>query len=282
MGRTKNKGAKRSRPGAGAKRATCPVLGDGRQCKAMNRIWIVTRPNAVSQSYATCICGRRFYLSKNAIPEGALEALKDNCHERAIAHGEISSILSSLWPEGQHSVFAKVGVVPVGTKVLHKETRFIGADAGELVSVLGSRLLSTMEGADGIGLAANQVGAPVRMLAHNLLHAAPPLLFNPVLLSSSGEWVHVEGCLSLQVPGVRARVRRPRVVTLAADLPDGNSVILTADELLSRVLQHELDHLEGIEYVQRLVGEDRDRVYRTMASAGVAIKWLPFRPYLGL
>lgn len=280
MGTPKNKRVKRIRPSAGAKRVPCTARGDGRPCKAINRIWIVARPNVVLQAYATCTCGSRFSLSKSAVPESALKALSNNYYEQAVTRDEISWIVSSLWPEGQLSVFAKVGVVPVGTKVLHKETRFIGADSVELVSVLGSRLLRTMEGAGGIGLAANQVGAPVRMLAHNLPRAAPPLLFNPILLSSSGEWDYVEGCLSLQVRGVRARVRRPKVITLRADLPDGGAMILTADELLSRVLQHELDHLDGIEYVQRLVGEDRDRVYRTMASAGIAIRWLPLRPYL--
>ena len=189
-------------------------------------------------------------------------------------------MLASLWPEDETSGFAKVGVVPVGIEVLHRETRFIGQDAAEFVSVLGHRLLRTMEQAQGIGLAANQVGAPARMLVHNLRRAAPPLLFNPVLLSSSGEWDYEEGCLSLQVQGVRATVRRPKVITLTADLPDGSAVILVADELLSRILQHELDHLEGIEYVQRLAGEARDHVYRIMVKAGVAIEWLPSRPYL--
>jgi peptide deformylase len=184
-----------------------------------------------------------------------------------------------LWPEDKTSDIAKVGVVPVGIEVLHQPTRFLGNDAAELGPELGERLLRTMEQANGIGLAANQVGASVRMLAHNLPRAAPGLLLNPVLLEASGQWDYAEGCLSLQVPEVRSVVRRPKVVTVVADLLDGTSIVLRADELLSRVLQHELDHLEGIEYVQRLTGQLRDRVYDVMVGAGVAVKCLPFRPY---
>src|SRR5262249_39746382 len=146
---------------------------------------------------------------------------------------ELARIIDSVWPEDRVSRFAKIGVVPVGVKVLHQATRFVAEDAEELISALEQRLLRTMAAAEGIGLAANQVGASVRMLAHNLPDAAPPVLLNPILLHSWDKWEYEEGCLSLQVKGVRATVRRPKVIMLIAELPNSIHIALVADELLS-------------------------------------------------
>ena len=77
------------------------------------------------------------------------------------------------------------------------------------------------------------------------------------------------------VDGATAEVTRPREITVVADLPGGGHVVVEADELLARVVQHELDHLEGIEYVQRLGGSARDATYGVLAADDVPVERLP-------
>ncbi|MFZ1488968.1 MAG: peptide deformylase [Ilumatobacteraceae bacterium] len=257
----------------------CDTLGGDRHCEPLNRVWIVERPSRVRQSYAACTCGRRFALRASELPIEAVERVTTPLPDDALNADELRKVIEGLWPEDVESELAKVGVVPVGTEVLHHGTRSVARDSESAIDTLQARLLRTMAAANGIGLAANQIGAPVKMLAHNLPRVAPAVLVNPVVLSSSGQWEYEEGCLSLQLDGVRASLRRPKTITIVGDLPDGRGIVILADELLARVLQHELDHLDGIEYVQRLVGMQRDRVYATIRSAGIDVRWLPPQPY---
>jgi peptide deformylase len=276
----------RRKPAAGKARkhrgrvtlAPCPALDDGRYCEPLNRVWTVASPSRVTSSYAACTCGRRFSSSR-VLPTALAEQLEFVEPRPVLDREALRSVVESLWPENRTAPFAKVGVVPVGVRVLHSQTEFVDVEAHDEVAALDHRLQQTMALANGIGLAANQIGAPVRMLAHNLPQVAPPILINPVVIGTSGRSLQPEACLSLQVEGSAARVWRPKVVTVLADLPGGGRLAIVADELLARVLQHELDHLDGIEYVQRLEGAERDRVYRTLKLAGVDERWLPFRPY---
>jgi peptide deformylase len=206
------------------------------------------------------------------------DVLTGTLQEKVLDEPNLAEVVASCWPEFEESQFSKVGVVPVGVEVLHRPGSFVDRDA-DSVRVLSSRMLRTMETARGIGLAANQVGAGVRVLAHNLPRVAPMVLVNPMLVAHSGSWDYEEGCLSLSVDGVRATVRRPKEVTVVSDLLDGARLVLEADELLARVIQHELDHLDGVEYVQRLTGSVRTRVYGRMDAAGVDTSWLPSLPY---
>jgi len=191
----------------------------------------------------------------------------------------LAQVVRDLWPVDLESAWARIGVVPVGQAVLHQPTDVVDVDAAS-VGDLAARLLHTQAEAEGIGLAANQVGAPVRTLAHNLPRVAPPIFVNAVLLDGWDHWDYEEGCLSLHLDGTGAEVRRPKVVVVHADLLDGTQVVVEADELFARVLQHELDHLDGIEYVQRLTGREATRVYALMRDAGIdTATWLPPRPY---
>lgn len=260
--------------------APCEVLGGDRHCEPLNRVWILRPEGNVERAYASCSCGRRFRSGRRPSLAEDLERWRSSLNGHSlIDEASARSIVEQLWPAGRKSRFARTGIVPVGTPVLHSPTDFLTRTDGPEVAALESRCLASMATAQGIGLAANQVGAPLRMLAHNLGRVAPQVLVNPVLLDSSGVWTYEEGCLSLHVNNTRSRVDRPKQIDVIAGLPSGGVIILEADELLSRVLQHELDHLEGIEYVQRLTGSRRDRVYEAMANAGVDVSWLPFRPY---
>ena len=113
-------------------------------------------------------------------------------------------------------------------------------------------MAETMYAAPGVGLAATQVDAHVRVIVidisdtHDQLH----VLINPELLSASGEADTEEGCLS--VPGVFEKVKRAERVTVRALDADGRSRTIEATGLLAVCIQHEMDHLEGKVFVERL------------------------------
>jgi peptide deformylase len=115
-------------------------------------------------------------------------------------------------------------------------------------------MLETMRDADGIGLAAIQVGKPVRMLVADVGDRAPKgtpkIYINPVIVEAIGESVYDEGCLS--VPGVTAEITRPEKIVLRYADGKGKGREDLFDDLLARVLQHEIDHLDGKLFVDYL------------------------------
>ena len=123
----------------------------------------------------------------------------------------------------------------------------------ELISII-TRMFELMYEANGVGLAANQVGLPYRFFIANLQSdpkKGEELVFiNPVLSRQKGSAEAEEGCLSL--PGLYADVKRSEFVTIDAYNLAGEAVHLQADDLLARVVQHETDHLNGKLFVDRL------------------------------
>lgn len=107
----------------------------------------------------------------------------------------------------------------------------------------------TMQEAPGIGLAANQVGRLLRLIVVDIEDNTYQLV-NPEVVSAEGEAVIEEGCLSL--PGYYADVRRPAKVVVKALTRNGKTIRLNADRMLARVLQHEIDHLNGVLFIDRL------------------------------
>lgn len=126
-------------------------------------------------------------------------------------------------------------------------------------------MLETMYDAPGIGLAAIQVGEPLRMLVIDLAHEdeekAPQIFINPQVLSHSDDFnVHEEGCLS--IPDYYADVERPAIITLSYLDLDGKQHEMTADGLLATCLQHEIDHLDGVLFIDHISRLKRDMVIR--------------------
>ncbi len=118
---------------------------------------------------------------------------------------------------------------------------------------LVDRMFETMYRADGQGLAAPQVGRSVRLAIVDVPPGGPDrhVLVNPRILSTSEETAGgIEGCLS--IPGVRDVVRRPKSVVIETLTLDGHPFQMWADEELGRCIQHEIDHLEGVLYIDRL------------------------------
>ncbi len=110
-------------------------------------------------------------------------------------------------------------------------------------------LLETMRDAPGVGLAANQVGVPLRVAVIELEEKVTELV-NPQIVKSSGEIVDWEGCLS--IPGFVAEVTRAAKVTVKAHDRHGKEFRVKGEELFARALQHEIDHLNGVLYIDYL------------------------------
>jgi len=114
---------------------------------------------------------------------------------------------------------------------------------------LAEDMLDTMYNAEGVGLAAPQVGVLRRIVVIDI-GEGPIVLVNPVLTEQDGEQEDMEGCLS--VPGKVGKVTRPNHVVVEGFDADMNPVRIEGEELLARALCHELDHLEGIMYTEKV------------------------------
>lgn len=123
---------------------------------------------------------------------------------------------------------------------------------------LAEDMIETMHEAPGVGLAAPQVGRSIRLVVFDLQdETGPRALGNPALFNEWGEQLEEEGCLS--VPGIYYPVRRFQKIHAEGFDLSGDPVSIDAEDLLARVLQHEVDHLDGVLFVDRLEGEERKR-----------------------
>jgi peptide deformylase len=118
----------------------------------------------------------------------------------------------------------------------------------------------------GIGLAAPQVGLPYRILVMDDGKGGAQALLNPVIEGRSGTVREEEGCLSL--PGIFGEVERARSVKVSAMDADGKPVSFETGGLKARVVQHELDHLDGILFIDRLPPVMRDRIKKRIQKEG--------------
>ncbi|MCP5028845.1 MAG: peptide deformylase [Actinomycetia bacterium] len=134
---------------------------------------------------------------------------------------------------------------------------------------LADDMLVTMYDEPGLGLAAPQVGVQKRMFVYDLGgdDDRPQCLINPVIQETDGEWEYTEGCLS--VPGVSWVITRPKEVHITGIDLEGNEVSIEADEILARLFQHELDHLDGILLLDHLDHETRKEARQTLREMGL-------------
>lgn len=143
--------------------------------------------------------------------------------------------------------------------VLREKARPIDAVDGAVRKLIDD-MAETMYNAPGIGLAANQVGRPVRLIVVDLQREDDPhgliVLVNPEIIQASGELVWEEGCLS--VPEFFAEVHRHENVVVRGLNADGKPVVIHADGLLAVALQHEIDHLNGRLFIDHLNPIKRD------------------------
>ena len=131
---------------------------------------------------------------------------------------------------------------------------------------LAHRMAEMLHEHEGIGLAATQLGWPHRFVVINptLEQGRDMALINPVIVERDGQQAEEEGCLS--VPGIRAKVRRADYVKVRARLLNGKEVEFEGEGLRARLVQHELDHLDGRLFVDRLGPASRVIVSRQLRN----------------
>lgn len=143
----------------------------------------------------------------------------------------------------------------VGDPVLEKACKEV-KEVTPRIQELIEDMFDTLYEADGVGLAAPQVGILKRIVVIDTTGDDPILLINPKIIETSGEQTGFEGCLS--VPGKTGQVTRPNYVRAAAYDENMEPFEIEGTELLARAIMHELDHLEGHLYVEKVEGELQD------------------------
>lgn len=143
---------------------------------------------------------------------------------------------------------AKLKIVKIGDDTLRKKCREVDEITPRTLTLLDD-MVETMRAANGVGLAAPQVGILRRIVVIEVEEGEVYELINPKIIAFSGEQEGLEGCLS--VPGEWGIVKRPMHVTVRAMNRHGQIVDYTGSELLARCFCHELDHLDGKLYIDR-------------------------------
>lgn len=154
-------------------------------------------------------------------------------------------------------------ILKFGATELQRESEPVETFDGKLRD-LARDMLETMYAAPGIGLAAPQVGVNLRLLVVDISAGEEKgnqiILVNPEILEQEGEQKGEEGCLS--IPGFTVMVDRPQRIRIAAQDTRGDRIEMEARDLLARVLCHEVDHLDGILYLDRISFFKRDLIKR--------------------
>jgi len=165
-------------------------------------------------------------------------------------------------------------ILKYGDAPLHERARDVEQFDASLHTLLDD-MTETMYAAPGIGLAATQVGVPLRAFVIDLSAGRDPKglieIVNPEFVEREGIQLEEEGCLS--VPGFNATVVRPARALVRGFTRQGEPQTLDGRELLARAFQHEMDHLDGTVFVDRLRGIKRDLIVRRIAKLRRAGKW---------
>jgi len=141
--------------------------------------------------------------------------------------------------------------------VLRQKARKVGSIDGSVQKLIDD-MIETMRAVQGVGLAAPQVGVPLRIAVIEMPGEEVIALINPEVVKRQGERVVEEGCLS--VPGYRGEIKRSMTVKVKALDRQGKQIRIKGEGLLAEALEHEIDHLNGTVYVDHV--EEPDKLYR--------------------
>jgi peptide deformylase len=165
-------------------------------------------------------------------------------------------------------------VVKYGDPVLEKPAAAITKFDAELEE-LAEDMFASMYAAQGAGLAAPQIGKSIRISVVDVSNGKNPeakiVLVNPEIIHAEGEKREEEGCLS--IPGFRAYVVRPQFVTVKAQNAKGEVFEMKAEDYLARAFCHEIDHLNGILYLQHVSMLKRDLIRRKIKKLKKKGEW---------
>ena len=148
---------------------------------------------------------------------------------------------------------AVLPILPVSSPVLHQKSKRVRRIDGSIHRLLDD-MVETMRATGGVGLAAPQVGVLLRVIVIELSQGEIIELINPEIVKATGERELEEGCLCL--PGYVGRIKRSEVVKAKGVDRDGKPVRIKADELLAEALEHEVDHLNGLLFMDHLESLD--------------------------
>jgi peptide deformylase len=165
-------------------------------------------------------------------------------------------------------------ILRYGADVLHQPAAPVSEITPEIQQLVDD-MIQTMYAAPGIGLAATQVGVSLRIFVVDVSVGRNPVdlltFINPEFVDRDGMQLEEEGCLS--VPGFNATVARPARAAIKGLDHEGQERIVEASGLLARAFQHEMDHLEGTVFVDRLRGLQKDLIVRRIRKLSRAGKW---------
>jgi peptide deformylase len=165
-------------------------------------------------------------------------------------------------------------ILKYGDDVLHQQARPVGELTGDIHQLIND-MIETMYAAPGIGLAAPQVGVPLRIFVIDVSVGREPdglmVMINPSFVERDGMQLEEEGCLS--VPDFNATVVRPSHVVVKGLDRTGTEYQREGQGLLARAFQHEMDHLDGTLFVDRLRGIKRDMILRKIRKLSRSGKW---------
>jgi peptide deformylase len=165
-------------------------------------------------------------------------------------------------------------IVKYGDPILEKPTAMV-TEFDEKLEQLAEDMFASMYAAQGVGLAAPQIGLGIRMAVVDVTSGKNPeakiVLVNPEVIHGEGEKREEEGCLS--IPGFRGYVVRPQFVTVRAQNAKGESFEMRGEELLARAFCHEIDHLNGILFIQHLSMLKRDLIKRKIKKLRKQGEW---------
>jgi peptide deformylase len=165
-------------------------------------------------------------------------------------------------------------ILKYGDSILHDPARPVATVTADIAQIIDD-MIETMYAAPGVGLAAPQIGVPLRIFVVDISVGRDPsglLVFvNPEIVERDGMQLEEEGCLS--IPGFEATVVRPSRIVLRGLDRNGVEHRHEGTVLLARAFQHEMDHLDGMLFVDRLRGIKRDLIVRRIRKLTRAGKW---------
>ena len=165
-------------------------------------------------------------------------------------------------------------ILRYGADVLHQPARPVAEITPEIVRLIDD-MIQTMYVAPGVGLAATQIGEPLRIFVADVSLGRNPddliTFVNPEFVERDGMQLEEEGCLS--VPGFNATLARPSRAVVKGLNRNGKEQTIEGTGLLARCFQHEMDHLEGTLFVDRLRGLQKDLIVRKIKKLTRTGKW---------
>lgn len=165
-------------------------------------------------------------------------------------------------------------IVKFGARVLQKVAKTVENITDAEIQLVQD-MVETMYKAPGVGLAAPQIGASQRIMVTDISGGEKSdsllVIVNPDIVDTEGEQYEEEGCLS--IPGFSERVRRPKKVIIKGVDLDGRALILEGSDLLARAFCHELDHLNGVLFLEHLSFIKRDLIKRKIRKLVKQDEW---------